>query len=223
MMRRTLLLALGGLFAAGTAAAAPIGAPAECPRDLLFEGRIELLRAARVVAPGKVHFRDDGAGGPCEGPRCRGKAYVVNGDAVISGRRRGPWVCVIYPNSRGGTEGWIRLDEIVAVAETRATPSMWIGSWVRDPYTELTIERAGPKLSVKGLALWFGARPDIVHDGMVDAAGAPVGDTLRTDDVSYPDADHCQPILRRLGPYLAAFDNNRCGGLNVTFTGVYRR
>lgn len=222
-MRRTLLLALGGLFAAGPAVAAPIGAPAECPRDLLFEGRIELLRAARIVAPGRVYFRDDGAGGPCEGPKCPGKAYVMNGDVVVSGRRRGPWVCVIYPNSRGGTEGWVRLDEIAPVAATAPGLDIWTGTWARGDHAELTVKRAGARLSVTGQALWFGSRPDNVNTGEIDAAGTPEGDTLRARDVAYPNDEGCHPSLRRLGPYLVVADDKSCGGLNVTFTGVYRR
>ncbi len=43
-------------------------------------------------------------------------------------------------------------------------------------------------------------------------------------DVKLPNAgDVCRVKLWRLGSYLVAADNVRCGGMNVTFTGVYRR
>jgi hypothetical protein len=29
--------------------------------------------------------------------------------------------------------------------------------------------------------------------------------------------------MQRLGPYLLVKDNNNCGGMNVSFTSVYRR
>ena len=35
--------------------------------------------------------------------------------------------------------------------------------------------------------------------------------------------DACTVTLRLLGPYLVASDNGGCGGMNVHFTGVYRR
>ena len=35
--------------------------------------------------------------------------------------------------------------------------------------------------------------------------------------------DGCVVDLWLTGPFLVARDNMRCGGMNVTFTGVYRR
>jgi hypothetical protein len=35
--------------------------------------------------------------------------------------------------------------------------------------------------------------------------------------------DDCRARLRLFGPYLAIEDNTGCGGMNVTFTGVYTR
>lgn len=36
-------------------------------------------------------------------------------------------------------------------------------------------------------------------------------------------ATDCKVWLRRLGPWLVVDDNLACGGMNVTFRGVYRR
>jgi hypothetical protein len=30
-------------------------------------------------------------------------------------------------------------------------------------------------------------------------------------------------MLKQLGPYLIASDNNNCGGMNATFSGIYVR
>ena len=35
--------------------------------------------------------------------------------------------------------------------------------------------------------------------------------------------DICKMTLRLVGEYLIADDNGECGGMNVTFDGVYRR
>ena len=33
----------------------------------------------------------------------------------------------------------------------------------------------------------------------------------------------CKVWMRRLGPYLVASDNLSCGGMNISFTGVYTK
>ena len=43
------------------------------------------------------------------------------------------------------------------------------------------------------------------------------------DRAAFGGAEECQISLRLLGPYLLARDTGNCGGLNVSFTGVYRR
>jgi len=44
-------------------------------------------------------------------------------------------------------------------------------------------------------------------DGVLRSQGAP---------------DDCRILLQRVGEFILGQDNGQCGGLNVTFNGVYR-
>lgn len=221
MRIRFMAVAASALFAVPSVClAGGIGLPPDCVMDLLFAGRIADLGLARVTAP-KVRFQQDG--GDCPGPAsCLLKPYVVKGDLVVTGRRHGAWICVLYPNNFLN-EGWVPLSSVspVPVKPTRA-PADWTGRWVRDPQARLKITSlGGVMLRADGDAYWVGSTPDTVHYGEVHGRGQPKGDYLSIPDKGTEGA--CKPTFRRIGPYMAGFDDNQCGGLNVTFTGVYRR
>ena len=92
---------------------------------------------------------------------------------------------------------------------------------------------------IKGDATWGGHDPERVKRGAVTAgnlgAEGTIADgvaaftidgdgTIKPIDIKLPaDSGVCFVKLWRLGPYLVAADNLGCGGLNVTFTGVYRK
>ena len=76
----------------------------------------------------------------------------------------------------------------------------------------------GDELLVSGTALWIGLN-DNVHIGeLAEATAQRDGDGLKLAPY-----DGCAVTLRRAGPWLIVDDNMGCGGLNVTFRGVYRR
>jgi xylose isomerase len=59
-----------------------------------------------------------------------------------------------------------------------------------------------------------------VHVGALGTQGVPKGDRLNVVDTDgYP----CRVRMRLLLPYLIVADNGACGGMNVSFSGVYRR
>jgi hypothetical protein len=220
-MRNELLAAAVGalLSVPGMCLAHPFGAPPECASDLLFENRLGELGLARVTASGKLHFQQDTSG--CPGPAsCALKPYVVKGDLVVTGLRRGPWICVLYPNNVDN-EGWVPLSAVspVQVAAPKGSAS-WAGGWARDPKAKISIRAVGVLLKIDGFAFWTGQGPGNVNDGEIKGQAKPRGGYLTVaDDFD----DGCKPTFRLIGPYMAVTDDNKCGGLNVTFTGVYRR
>jgi hypothetical protein len=69
-----------------------------------------------------------------------------------------------------------------------------------------------------------------VHIGNFDGKTKPRGNRLAFGDGydgSAPpdrnDPTDCRVLLRLVGPYLVAADNQGCGGANVSFDGVYTK
>ena len=95
----------------------------------------------------------------------------------------------------------------------------WLGAW---EYAGQSLDiRRGAKpgtLAVSGQAFWRGVG-DNVHVGEVEFEAAPAGNVLRLEE----NEDLCSVTLRLVGDLLVVSDNLKCGGLNVTFNGVYRR
>ena len=96
----------------------------------------------------------------------------------------------------------------------------WLGTWVQGE-NRITIERSNTpgKLSLDGEAYWRGGR-DNVHEGAIAGEATPQGNRLHYEEGS---AESCNIDLALIGKYLLASDNNKCGGMNVRFWGVWRR
>jgi hypothetical protein len=67
-----------------------------------------------------------------------------------------------------------------------------------------------------------------VHTGAIGAEVKPEGTYLAfaedgTKDFDKASDGDCQVRMQRVGEFLAVEDNGQCGGVMVTFTGLYRR
>ena len=98
----------------------------------------------------------------------------------------------------------------------------WTGRWkIYRERGQIDIERKGTDWYVDGMAFWgSGASTNLGQLGgelLIQGSRAHVGTTM-TDD-----ADECGADLVRIGDFLIVHDNQRCGGLNVRFDGVYPR
>ena len=165
----------------------------------------------------QVHFRSDDRDCPTN-EKCVQRAYLINGDSVIVAHPQEGWACVWYFGETRDFVGWMPESNLKTVAspDTRRLED-WVGTWEDVGSTTLKIEPAPDQaLKVSGNARWNGAN-GIVHYGSVDATASPTGDQLTVDD------SVCVVNITAVGPYLIATDNNLCGGLNVSFTSVYRR
>lgn len=211
------------LLATLAALALPVAAQAQddpmC-RNGLF-AREAPFTLARVNVDRNVYFHEDMDGCPSAGQQCVTSSYLVGGDEVIVSKMREGFACAYYEPS--GTAGWIRLDRIELVpTEGNPEPEAWTGAWHGLGDNTLTITHAGrTRLQVEGMAFWPSREPTprySVHVGEISGRIEHIGNRGRYDDV-----DLCEVNFTLLGHYLLAGDNGKCGGANVSFTGVYTR
>lgn len=177
-------------------------------------------------------------GCPGPDPACREAAFVVPGNTVILGGATPGFVCATYVGQTGAVRsGWLPEGAVVRAPDPPPPgPRDWTGTW-RAPEATLVVRpaKAAGAVSVKGDATYGSLDPDrvrrgAVNMGHVEGIMAPSGPSLAftmgdRGTVPYAAADtaSCGLRLRLLPPFLLAEDNNACGGMNVSFTNVYRR
>jgi hypothetical protein len=229
-MKKVLLYSLGLLLVAccagSGARAQEEGVPANWCRNGVFARDSKEFGLARVRGEkgARVYFYGEEEGCPGPAAKCRRKAYLVPGDEVVTSRTFGDWVCAWYQPARGPeTVGWLAADSL-APFETPAKPSLasWLGTW--NYYDDEVRLSRGPRagtLRVEGEATWVGVNPANAHVGELSGEAAPAGGVL---SISGGEEEYeCRATLRLVGPYLIVSDNKQCGGVNVTFDGVYRK
>lgn len=221
MIRAGLLACLGLIgVAAGPAPAQDFYAP-----DIAKPG----FTLARIKHGARVSFYrgDETPGCPALTARCRLRAYLVAGDLVLIGTSNGALVEAGFATGSGRvTIGWLPAGAIERIpTPSTVTSSDWLGSWSSDE-AEIDIAPA-PRpghLTVSGEASWGSHDPERVRRGVnygnFSGEVRPAGDSMTIVDKEPPD---CRVSLRLIGPYLIANDAMTCGGVNVTFSGIYRR
>ncbi len=216
------------LFLSGLAFSLAFATPAQaqdddgmCRNGMFAEQNAE-FGLARVIGRDRSRFYSDMDGCPQAGASCQGKAWLVPGDRVVTGRTSGAFVCVFYPNATGGTAGWMPRQRLAPIPVDSAPPlDRWLGRW-SDGDNWVRFSRQGSGLAVKGLAFWPAAnppastRPGGPNTGEIDGSARPEGSRAAEPG--------CGIGFRLLGDYLVVIDPERtCDGMNVTFSGIYRR
>lgn len=184
------------------------------------------------IVPGPrryFHAGDEREGCPAPTAACRRKGYLVAGDRLVAWEAKGPLTRVTYlaPGSDRPGEGWVETAALRRVPLAPPKASDWIGGW-SGWESEIDITRAAKPgtFHLGGNATWGAHDPDRVKRGGVNTGmfgaevAAPNGDRIAFADSEEP---ACRIVLRLLGPYLLARDNGQCGGMNVTFSGIYRK
>lgn len=163
----------------------------------------------------RVYLHNGGDGCPSEAV-CRRKAYVVVGDTVLINGTSADWACAAFVGAKGAVTGWIPKHQLaLATIDRNPSLSAWMGKW-RKNRNSLTIKaESDGKISVDGFALWgSGPAPNV---GEVQGTTIPVGTGATVKD------GPCRVTLTLADNWLIAKDNQECGGLNVSFSGIYRR
>lgn len=192
----------------------------------LFSTMATDFNVARVnsKAP-RVYFHNDSLQvcPSVDNESCRDDAYLIPNDTlVIADRFYNNFVCAWYKPKEGyGTVGWIELGlvDILGFEEDPAQKK-WQGTWQLDSSTLVIRESSFTYngLIIEGEAFWFGLN-DNVHTGSVFGRVIPQGNTIMLFDTDYG----CTLNLWLLGDFLVAHDDKQCGGMNVSFDGVYSR
>lgn len=183
--------------------------------------KVAMVTGGRTI---RTYFYSDEKDDCPDAASCRKKSFMVGGDEVVVNRTRGDYSCVWYsPKSGSSTVGWIKTsalrfdDKLFDVS-----PRAWLGEWkYGDNGIEFTNNKLAGNLNVTGNATWVGANPGNVHVGELDGRYEP-----KDGVINYSDGDDeydCKVTMRLVGKYLIVADNLKCGGVNVSFSGVYTR
>jgi hypothetical protein len=203
------------LFPVLLPAAALFGAGPQPPASACdFDGFDVNARLAEVSRPSTGYY------GCAAGRKCI-PMTLAPGDTVVIARPEGDWTCGYLTGRKGAAQGWVRSQDLQGVqADPNPPQNAWTGTWVQDK-NRITIESSkNPgKLALDGEAYWRGGR-DNVHEGSISGEVTPAGNHAHYDEGS---PESCSVDLALLGNYLLTNDNNKCGGLNVRFWGVWRR
>jgi hypothetical protein len=172
----------------------------------------------------------------CPGPdkACEAPAYLVNGDQVIVTRTLGGYACSTFVGIHKGrlipTRGWLQLSSLREIS----IPFDWHGNWStadRNANINISVKSDG-MLALSGDADWSSALTTNVGDFNVITRGKTNSISFGIDPsqadgsntIPYDVADKkswCAIRMAQLGRYLVVSDNGGCGGINVTFSGVY--
>lgn len=199
----------------------------------------------KAIAPGqkRVHFLKGASGGrgcPADTATCRMKGYLVAKDRVVVTAVQGAYACATFTGGAPNFATTTGLLPLSALADTpQAAEGDWTGAWRSGDEQEIDIKTAaGNAIAIEGNATYGGDDPQRVASGAINAGqiGAtltPEGDKAAFSasddgkgaayDANPGDDTVCRVRLWRAGPYLLAADNLMCGGMNVSFTGVYSR
>ncbi len=227
-MNRIFIVLLTTLLASVSILAQTEGNPPNwCRGGFFTQGSPEFTIAKVGTLTGKrtkrAYFHKDDRD-DCPGGRgCQSTSYLVPGDEVIVRGELSGFACAWYPSTKGaGTVGWLSLEEI----DFQRTPSNqplrdWLGEWT---YAENTINFTNNKLAgwlnVTGDAYWKGLG-DNIHICELDGRVEPMDGVANYSDGD--DEFDCKVTMEILGKYLIVADNMKCGGANVSFSGVYRK
>ena len=192
-------------------------------RRILVVAKVTAARVNFIKSPYDDDFKAEGC--PAATNACRMKSYLVTGDLVLVGKAQEAFTCVAYQSPLAKKQiwvtGWLPSAALAPVSPMRSPKvSDWIGAWYH-PGGSIEIKDG----SVGKLNIEAGMTVPTLHDfhnGDFRAkVTPPESDTIAlTDEGDY--GDGCQVRMQRIGPWLLAEDNGGCGGVGVTFTGLYR-
>ena len=179
---------------------------------------------------------------PSNAEACKRRGFLTPGDEVIAGPNHGGFTCVTYisPDAKrvkgkfAETSGFIPTVDLWEVPPRAPTFQAWQGKWNRTEEGEIEITgKLHGKLVVAGEATFGGHDPDrvkrgAVNGGALEGEGTPRGNVLAIGEgydgskaLKVDMGADCQARLRLFGRYLVVEDNLGCGGMNVSFIGVY--
>lgn len=172
----------------------------------------------------RVFFYDDGEKDCPNGKNCRRKSYLIPNDEVIVSRKFAGFVCAWFQPKKGAeTVGWIALEKLEFTEMVQSGgKEAWTGTWsYYDNEIKIAATDKPDVYKITGNAFWKGLG-DNIHIGELDDDAKFVDGKLK---YGADDADEyaCKVTLRLVDKFLIVADNLNCGGVNVSFSGVYKK
>lgn len=202
-------------------------------RGFNFQNDLSALGLYEISATGRTRmvkgWTSEAQDCPSMAARCRQPSFLIEGDKVVVNEIEGGFACANYVNAKGvNLANWLPL---ASLARTDMEPK-WEGRWATyDGKAFVTINAAhSGKLLISGSAEYNSGATvntgEFMGEGDASMSEITLGydgnRTLRYDEAQ-SGGRNCAVRMRQLGPYIAVVDNGACGGLNVSFTGLYRK
>ena len=202
-------------------------APTHCAWDDFMYGEAKIsVGEIRKSAGPRVHFlKYAGHCGKDPQHACPDRAYLVPGDAVAIAKHHDTLACAWYNRTQVNDEvvGWLPQSALEETAPPEA-PALanWTKAWSRfislgnESNVTITRDADGNSLHVVGSAEWMGGGATEPHLGEFEGSAQPQGNRLVIH------SNVCVVEMFLLDDYhLFARDHFDCGGMNVTFRGLY--
>lgn len=178
------------------------------------------LRLARVTGRARTYLLSEREGCPKGGQACRtGQSLQAGNLVVVGGRDVAGRLCVAHPG-RMTAIGWVDSSRLQFLPQSASIKlRFWTGTWF-DGDNRIDVSVVGEQLRADGKAYW--PRHNDPNGHMGAFTGVTMPDGLAASFIDEGDQE-CKVRLVLLGPVLAASDNLKCGGFNVSFRGLYMR
>ena len=188
----------------GDANGAPTTSIANWRAGVVTQGEPVMLRVAF-----------DGPDSSCGGAPC----FAQGGATGVEVRRAGTSVCVGVPQKGklATMFGWIPAIRWSSAGGAPQPGVLWAGVWQNEA-AKITVQSIGNgQLDIKGHAIRdLGLGTGEIFGDFAIAGNPEKGIVTGSGD------DACKVSVRRLGDYLVVADNGGCGGMGVSFSGMYR-
>jgi hypothetical protein len=153
----------------------------------------------------------------------RQKAHLVNGNVVFAGPPNRGFRCAYYGSSHGKiVAGFVPIENLKPMVEDNGISIDFVtGTWNYESDSIKIKAAAAGQVSGDGQASYQTA--ETVNEGSLSAQAPLAAGQKELVFKEGDDESSCVVKLHRRGPYLVASDNGNCGGLNVSFDGIYTR
>jgi len=185
-----------------------------------------------TVRVDRLPILHDADGCPAATSKCEGRAYLVSGNQVLVSGTEGTYRCIAYFNGRQQTTGWVANDTLTLSPST-VVEGAFADVWKRvQGDAVITIRKRAGQFIASGFAT-YAVRPGNVRTGTADGTlrvtSSPSGVVASFSQNAGDPTSECTVTMKQIGPWLLVNDgatedtNSGCGGMGVTFNGIYRR
>lgn len=188
--------------------------------DAHAKAQVFTIKAPTPKQP--VNFQSEANACPAQGA-CgwKQRSYLIPGDTVLAGPEQGGFRCAYYVTAKGKPlAGFLPSANLEPAKGEKVLDAAFLaGTWVYEDADIVFTSKAGGLLHAEGTAT--AVVNETANTGDFSGDVKPGGEELRFGDPK--EEDSCLVTIQRRGPYLLVSDNLQCGGLNVSFKGLYIR